>query len=185
LEIPRQFPYTASDDARTLPLMPPTAVHPIVGDGNCLFRSLSFALAETERYHQDIRSAICNHIRNHQNEIRFVLPNECNGDVNNYVVNSRMEQNATWGTEVELFAASMLLNVNIFVYSKIGVQWRWIKYSPPNSRLNCGIYLYHKSGNHFEVVLAVENSQIPNCISQDQYYFPVQQNLENVKKTKT
>lgn len=40
----------------------------------------------------------------------------------------------------------------------------WIKHSPCRP-IDHGIYLYHKDGNHFEVVIAVENSDIQISIT--------------------
>ena len=41
----------------------PTSVHRIQGDGNCLFRALSYVITGTERQHLRLRHAIVRHLR--------------------------------------------------------------------------------------------------------------------------
>jgi hypothetical protein len=104
------------------------------------------------------------------NGVQDVLPSDVK-DVQNYLIGNQMKSNRTWGTEIEIIAASVLLQTNIYVYSKSGVCWKWIQHSPCNSTVDHGIYVYHKDGNHFEVI-AVENSDVPSNLSPDQYYCP-------------
>lgn len=149
---------------------PPSAVLPITADGICLFSALSYVLIGTERHYHHIRLAICNFMETNPNGVQDVLPSDVK-DVQNYLIGNQMKSNRTWGTEIEIIAASVLLQTNIYVYSKSGVCWKWIQHSPCNSTVDHGIYVYHKDGNHFEVI-AVENSDVPSNLSPDQYYCP-------------
>ena len=45
-----------------VPLRPPTSVHRVPGDGNCLFRSLCYAITGSEQ-HFRLRRAIITHMR--------------------------------------------------------------------------------------------------------------------------
>jgi hypothetical protein len=118
------------------------------------------------------------------NDVQNVLPSSVK-DVQSSLIANQMKSNRTWGTEIEIIAASVLLQTNIYVYSKSGVRWKWIKHSPCNLTVDHGIYLYHKDGNHFEVVIAVENSDVPSNFSPDQYYCPKTKYQTDIKKRNT
>lgn len=136
-----------------VPLTPPVACRAIIPDDNCLFRSLSYSITGTESHHQCIRSAICEFMKGNPQEISAILPPIAGKNVNTYLELSHMETLATWGTEVELLAAAVLLQTNIYIYTQTGGHWKWNRYSP-NYNVNHGIYMYHKNGNHFDVVVA-------------------------------
>ena len=99
---------------------PPSAVLPITADGICLFSALSYVLIGTERHYHHIRLAICNFMETNPNGVQDVLPSDVK-DVQNYLIGNQMKSNRTWGTEIEIIAASVLLQTNIYVYSKSGV----------------------------------------------------------------
>lgn len=74
----------------------------------------------------------------------------------NYMSSSRMMNDGTWAKELEIFAMSDLLEVDIFTYSNL----RWLQFSlkglhPDVVNQNEAIYLYHKQQNHYDVVLKV------------------------------
>ena len=46
-----------------VPLTHPRRLRTIKGDGNCLFRSVSYLISGTERQHMQVRQAILNHLR--------------------------------------------------------------------------------------------------------------------------
>ena len=48
--------------------------HKIYGDGNCLFRSISYFLTGTEAYHAYMRNLLYNYIINHYNDIITEFP---------------------------------------------------------------------------------------------------------------
>lgn len=115
------------------------------------------------------------------NDVQNVLP--CGvKDVQSYLIANQMKNKRTWGTEIEIISASVLLQTNIYVYSNSGVHWKWIQHSPCNVTVDHGIYLYHNDGNHFEVVIAVENSDVPYNFSPDQYYCSRTKYQTDIKK---
>ena len=75
--------------------------------------------------------------------------------------------NGTWGTDVELFAVALLLQTDIWIYSKV-VGNKWMFFSGSGANLNDAlasspvnpagsIYLYH-NGVHYEPMHGVENN---------------------------
>lgn len=70
-----------------------------------------------------------------------------------------MCENGTWGTEVELYTASSLFQCRIFVYSRHGEGFKWLQIRPLAAKTfssvpltNESIYLYHRSGCHYDIV---------------------------------
>jgi len=85
------------------------------GDGNCLFRALSKSLFDDEEKHNKIRNEIADFIEQNQDhfgdfidEEKFKFPE--------YVKNIRND--AVWGDNLELIAASRLYNRQIIIYDE-------------------------------------------------------------------
>lgn len=135
----------------------PCETKDIVGDGNCFFRSIAYAVSGSEREHRKLRRAVVTHIL--QNEGRYSqYLRQGHSSVANYIATSRMKYVGTWATELEIQAASDLIGVDIFTYS----QDKWLKYSASNVSSNRhsgqykGIYLKHVNSCHYEVVVCVK-----------------------------
>ena len=79
-------------------------VIPIVGDGNCLFRSLSFALNRTENDHKIIRTTIVNYICEHF-DLHEITLNDMYAPINRTFTKSEytyyMGQDRQFGTTIE------------------------------------------------------------------------------------
>ena len=126
------------------PLGKPSKLIHILGDGNCLFRALSYAVSGRQVYHTQMRVQIINHMYHIEH---FLLPH-MNRSLNSYLANSHMTRNGVWGTDIEIFSAASLLSTDIFVYTQFGETHKWLKFSrtmidgkkPANS---CSIYLNH------------------------------------------
>ncbi len=129
-------------------------MHPILDDGNCLFRGLSYVITGTQSYHADILSKIIQHMI----EIEHLLFPHMNMLLVSYLEQSGMANMGTWGTDIEIFTACSLLSTDIYVYTKVGQCFKWQKFSStilngkqPNC--TCAIYLKQTNGVHYDVVL--------------------------------
>lgn len=124
---------TSKDSDKTfspLTLTAPSAFHHTKPDGNCFFNALSFVITGCEDHHFDIRQMICNHLISHEEELKLYLPTLCHGSAQKYLQKSCMRTNMIWATEVEIFVAAHMLNTNIYVYTKHGVNWKWLNIVP-------------------------------------------------------
>lgn len=73
-----------------------------------------------------------------------------------------MCEDRNWGSDVELFVAAAMFEINIFVYSKYGNKYDWLLF--PSSEVNKNlsstpeqaIYLNHTGLVHYDVVTNVE-----------------------------
>ena len=137
-------------------LTKPAKLYKIVGDGNCLFRALSYVITGRQVYHSVGRHKILDHMRTIENQL---LPH-MNMSLSDYVQSSGMARERVWGTDIEIFAAASLLSTDIYVYVSAGNNFTWNKFSksmvhglPPQS--TCSIYIQNTSGIHYDVVLGV------------------------------
>ncbi len=152
-------------NAMPIEMAEPCQTKDIVGDGNCFFRALAYAVSGTEREHRKLRRSVISHIL--QNDGMYVQFLRSGYDsVTDYIAKTRMKFVGNWATEMEMQAASDLIGVDIFTYS----QDKWFKFSSSNASFNrhdceqSGIYLKHVNSCHFEVVVCGK-SKDGNCAS--------------------
>lgn len=116
----------------------PLEMKDVEGDGNCLFRSLSYAITGEEDQHAVIRTLICD----------YATSNERTKDI-------PMRQDKVWGTTTEILAAANLFELNIFVWALFGTKFTWHVHRPIDRIVNENIYLENRSGCHFNVVFRI------------------------------
>ena len=130
----------------------------IQGDGNCLFRALSYIITGYEEQHMAVRNAILDHM---VTIAHFLLSHHLlNYDsIQTYIVASDMDKEYTWGTDIEMLTLSHLLNTPIVSYCEQFGNWQ--RNSPHNLDIilrdeinQISMYLLH-SHNHFNVVWSV------------------------------
>lgn len=90
----------------------------ILGDGNCFFRAVSFCLTNSEDFYNVMRSAVCQHSIGKKELFEPFLNGE--QSIDNHLKSSKMSQEGTWATEVEIFDTAHLLNIDIYIY----ILWR-------------------------------------------------------------
>ena len=151
------------------------------GDGNCLFRSLSYLVTGSERNHSAIRRAICDYIAQCKQDSavqRYIghEPGRC------YIDRMRMRQEDTsWGTDVEIYAACQMMECDIFTFTDPHnktrkLQWQRLPFDDPTRRSEMqaarreareagvpfnppppvykeALYLDHSKGNHYDAVV--------------------------------
>ena len=127
-------------------------VNHIVGDGNCLFRTVSNPVSGSQEHHAILRRLTI--AKMHDMGRKF---NKITGqNATKYVEETKMNQLGVWGTDVEIFALSALVKTYIFVFLSNEKTISWIPYysSLDQNSLseNECIYLQNKNC-HFEVVL--------------------------------
>lgn len=81
------------------------------------------------------------------------------GNVEKHLISNPINVSRTWATEAEIFAAALLFDVNINVYSGIKDQWQFFgrkgRLSDAVPSEKC-LYIKHHNGNHYQVVKDVE-----------------------------
>ena len=145
------------------PLEKHSKLYRIVGDGNCLFRALSYVITRRQNYHSLVREKILKHMRCNEQALLAHI----NGSVNEYLARTGMGNQQVWGTDVEIIAASSLLETDIYVHTKVGFLYKWKRFSSsilsgyPAKNIG-GLYLQNTSGVHYDIVPDVASTLTPH-----------------------
>ena len=143
----------------------PKTTQRIVGDGNCLYRALVYAITGSQSQHHRLRCLLVQHLRSlvgteqEQRLLGNLLANH--NTIEDYILHSKMDQRGSWGSEVEMALLAHKLGINIASFNApVGDYAVWSagyfspnQYGEDNSRPT--IYLFF-TGDHFNVVLSQE-----------------------------
>jgi hypothetical protein len=130
-------------------------VEKIVGDGNCLFRALSYWVTGDEDSHYTIRSKLCKFIHDNPTslsdymqaeDVQFIGKKWCSRP---YLTRSKMNMWGVWGTSLEIQAAAKLFQRDIYVFVNGRSYHRFAAKEKPTLR---SMYIAHVNGNHFDVI---------------------------------
>ena len=86
----------------------------ILPDGNCIFGALSWWLTEKEDFHGLVRIKLVEFMRKSALCERYVR-NKSEQSIEDYIIKTNMTAPTVWGSDVELFSASIWLETEIFV----------------------------------------------------------------------
>ena len=140
----------------------------IRGDGNCLFRAMSFIITGSDSQHYEIRSSIIAHMLSipelltgrgadgHHNYLTYYHGGY--NSVEDYLTRTSMASVGEWGTDFEMCLLAHMLDTVVYSY-KAGQFWiacfpKGIDHSLPEDVSKRSLYIYY-TGNHFNVVTRV------------------------------
>ena len=115
-----------------------------MGDGNCLFRLLSYIITGSEDQHFALRTAIVQHmllipdmlIGLGADRQRNCLDVMCHSrrfeSVEHYTRQTDMDLNGTWGTNVEMACFAHLIGSPVYCYNASQRHHIWAAYFPSN-----------------------------------------------------
>ena len=131
----------------------------ILGDGSCLFRSLSYIITGTEAQHLQVRETLLSHLVSIED---MMIGHHISGEYSSvveYIRGTNMDWNGTWGTDIELMTTSHMLNTSLSMYDT--VSGTWTTYGPHNvdrslstNVTEMSMYIRHPP-DHFDVVCSV------------------------------
>ena len=138
----------------------------IVGDGNCLFRSIAYAVYGDQNLHERVRREIVAWARAHRQEVaRWFGDNELDAHLN------MMDRHGRWGTHLELWVAGRFYAANIEVFESRRVAGgymltNFIRASPWLENPRIRLWLNHPPGHysvlHVERIDAVDLGLLDN-----------------------
>ena len=146
------------------PLSSPQKIKPIQGDGNCMFRALSYVITGSEKHHLQVRANILEHMESTASLVLGHIRGCCNAmhncsSVKEYIKLTKMNKPHVWGTDIELLVVAHLLKTCIHFY--MTREQKWFVYRPSSldkalaiDSAAQAIYLRH-TPFHYDVVLAV------------------------------
>ena len=79
-------------------------IESVMGDGNCLFRAISFAIHQDQHLHEKVRKDIVEMMSNNKHKFRPYITGP--QPIDTHIKN--MSKLGTWGTQAELIAAATL-----------------------------------------------------------------------------
>ena len=129
---------------------PPEIFIEAVGNGACLFNSVSILLTGSDTYSAIIRNVVCNYISKpvkYEFLKMYIPPPYKSGK--EYIVTSNMHNFCSWGTEMEIIALAQISGFDFMVYTHEGA---WLIYKSSvvdHEESECCMYLSNESGDHF------------------------------------
>ena len=130
------------------------SVEKILGDGNCLFRSLSDQLfKDVGKKHKLVRSEVCNYLSEHIEWLRGFLAVDI--DINEY--NNKMRNDKVWGCNPEIAAAAIYYRRTITIFQDGITNSR---YSIGHNMKEPPLKLLYTDGNHYDSVIVGNGSSV-------------------------
>ena len=124
----------------------------IVGDGNCMFRAIAFALYGDQEKHGDVRNLIVNYMTENIDERVGQSKAKLLCDMNWRDYLGEMQKEGTWGDEYVLINGALACRTNIVVLSTSGSTNYVETFRFRGEEL---IAICHVNGNHYEALKGV------------------------------
>ena len=115
---------------------------PIYGDGNCYFRSISHILSGVEKFHLEVRKAVCEFIKVFDRHLKPFLRR---GEGEAYIKDSNMTKTGTWATETEILATAKIMKRDVFTYCQ--------RFPYKHELSWDAFYIDNRGGSHYNAVL--------------------------------
>ena len=104
-------------------------MHRMLGDGNCMFRSLSHQLFGSPTEHYEVRSLLVGFEAKNCSFFSPLLTELNASDIDSYII--QMLRPGTWGTHIELLAAATFFQVPVYILKlSQNQQLKWEVYNP-------------------------------------------------------
>lgn len=85
-------------------------LYPVCGDGNCMFRCLSYHLVGSEDVHLAVRSLLTRYVNLNSQSFEPYIMN--NSTISDHI--TKMLRPSTWARQVEILAAASLFQVSVY-----------------------------------------------------------------------
>ena len=150
LGLPLHGPNGVNPGGPNLALTSPASYKSIQGDGNCLFRSLSYLITGSCSHYRQVREKIIDHMRNVLDPVY----------VSDYLRSTNMDEDGIWGTDNEIRTLAHLLRTSVYTY--VPDSYNWVRITPEEMDQDFIIPITQKAmylenhRNHFNVVMTVK-----------------------------
>nr|XP_022334767.1 uncharacterized protein LOC111131491 [Crassostrea virginica] len=170
----------------------------IVGDGNCLFRAVSFGLYGTEDFHLTLRNLAVDHIEQNLDDFRFYLFDDNANPMSDLEVQRYLTSLSTPGTfagQESILALSRVLSINILVTiggDSQNPEVRTLEHNFANSPNMIHLVWTRPGGGHYEAVVENQPSStasqfrgLPkNTLQEEMSHYQWKSNTDNCKPVK-
>ena len=124
----------------------------VLGDGNCLFQSISYLRKGEEKYHSEIRHQVIKYMEENKTNYESYIDGPWSQHIKKLCKTEGGSE--IWGTEAEICAASNLYDTNIVIYSKINNQVIKQTFESQNKTHNMEINILLEN-NHYDPLIPV------------------------------
>ena len=123
-------------------------IREVGGDGNCLFRSVSDQMDNTENNHKMYREMCLTYMKNNPDEFSPFIEDDETFD--KYL--ERMSDDGEWGGNLEIYALSKTLNANFYIYIHKHPMYIVNNFEKPKKNI---LLTYHE-GKHYNSLRKLE-----------------------------
>ena len=123
-------------------------IREVGGDGNCLFRSVSDQMDNTEKNHKMYREMCLTYMKNNPDEFSPFIEDDETFD--KYL--ERMGEDGEWGGNLEIYALSKTLNANFYIYIHKHPMYIVNNFEKPKKNI---LLTYHE-GKHYNSLRKLE-----------------------------
>ena len=123
-------------------------IREVGGDGNCLFRSVSDQMDNTEKNHKMYREMCLTYMKNNPDEFSPFIEDDETFD--KYL--ERMGEDGEWGGNLEIYALSKTLNANFYIYIHKHPMYVVNNFEKPKKNI---LLTYHE-GKHYNSLRKLE-----------------------------
>ena len=106
----------------------------IKGDGNCMYRAISYSMTNDEENYSSIRLLLQRFENLNKELFRGVLTSVNKPTIEEHITHMGMPN--TWGTQVELFATATYYQVPVYTYVADNANLRWAVFKPLSNAEN-------------------------------------------------
>ena len=138
------------------------SIHPIKGDGNCLFQALSYLILDTEDFHQQVRLTLVDYITCNQE----VFVNFCTASCTLEEHTARMRYERVWGTDLEIKVAATFFKLPVYVCTQRSgtLTYYWERFQPvlsetPHINGFDHLELCHSDRWHYDTVVMTDGGR--------------------------
>ena len=132
-----------------------------IGDGNCYYRTMAYAISGTERNHLLLRKANITHLLENEDLFRCTLDTSTYNSVREHVFANRLMDSERWSNDTEIFSFANMIGFDIYSYNDQTQYWQIFCAKEPGHynkiTTERGIYMLYTGGNHFDAVESVAN----------------------------
>jgi len=132
------------------------SVHKIRMDGNCLFRSISHQLTDTDEHYAAYRELAVNQLKCNEDIYKDFVDESFDGGFSSYV--KRMSKSGVWGGHLELMALSKVLSVKFCIIIDTE-ETVWVDMNSDQEVQTLHLAYHRRRFHYFSIKRSMQSSQ--------------------------
>ena len=102
----------------------PKIIGNVVGDGNCLYRSVSLSISGTQDNHKKLREKTATELHMNRKNFAYIAEEKIDGLIHSALLEGAFGEDA-WGEESHLIALSVALRIRIYLFNRLWTPPQW------------------------------------------------------------